>query len=71
MEISWRKDNQEGRHLFVDRHLEKEPRAALLRKYQTAQELPTHAYAFVMLEYEFTLEVMRKSGASHPGQGII
>lgn len=46
----WRKDNQEGRQLSADRHLEEPPRAALLRKDQVAQQPPTHAYAFVMLQ---------------------
>lgn len=43
------KTTRKGGSFFVDRHLEKESRAALLRKHQMAQELPTHAYAFVML----------------------
>lgn len=54
---SWERngDQIEERHpgrrqLSADRHLEEPSRAALLRKDQVAQEPPTHAYAFVMLQ---------------------
>ena len=50
-----RKDNQEGRQLFVDRRLEEPPGAALLGKDQVAQPRPTHAYASVMLQSTLSL----------------